>query len=178
VQPFKHALNAVQQPSLHVVAALAHWSRHAVQAAAWQMQPGIGVWPQPLAEAHVSVVQGLWSSQSSAEPPPQLPPPHCSPAVQASPSSQGPAVLVWTHEPPTHESAVHALVSEQLIGVPTQLPAAHSSPVVQALPSLQVEWSGRTGFEQAPVVGLQVPAVWHWSDATQVTGVPATQPPL
>src|SRR5262245_48640615 len=142
------------------------------------MRPGIAVWPQPPAEAHMSVVQGLWSSQSSAEPPPQLPAAHCSPVVQASPSSQGPVVLVCMHVPPTHESAVHALVSEQSIGAPTQLPAAHSSPVVQALPSLQVEWSGRTGFEQAPVVGLQVPAVWHWSDATQVTDVPATQLPL
>jgi hypothetical protein len=98
--------------------------------------------------------------------------------VHASPSSQGPTVLAWTHVPPTHESAVHALESEQSIGAPTQLPAAHSSPVVQASPSLQVEWSGRTGCEQAPVVGLQVPAAWHWSDATQATGVPATQLPL
>src|SRR5262245_53295552 len=107
------------------------------------MQPGIGVCPQPLAAAHMSVVHGFSSSQSSAEPPPQLPPAHCSPVVHASPSSQGPVVLVWTHVPARHESAVHALVSEQSIGVATQLPPAHSSPVVHGLPSLQVEWSGR-----------------------------------
>src|SRR5262249_42556638 len=139
--------------------------------------PGIGVWPQPPTAAHVSVVQGLRSSQSSAEPPPQRPPAHCSPVVHASPSSQGPVVLVWIHAPPTHASAVHALVSVQATGVPTHPPDALSSRVVQALPSLQVECSGRTGFEQAPVVGLQVPAVWHWSDATQLTGVPGTQLP-
>jgi len=159
VHPFKHALNPFQQPSLHVVATLAHWSRQVVQEAAWQTQPGIGVCSQPLGEAHESVVQEFWSSQSRPEPPPHCPPAHCSPVVQASPSLQGPVTLVWTHAPATHESAVHALVSEQSIAVPTQLPAAHSSPVVQALPSLQLEWSGRTGFEQAPVVGLQVPAV-------------------
>jgi hypothetical protein len=33
--------------------------------------------------------------------------------------------------------------------------------VVQALPSLQVVPSAMGGFEQAPEVGLQVPAVWH-----------------
>src|SRR5262245_11855488 len=103
------------------------------------MQPGIGVCSQPLAEAHMSVVQGFSSLQSSAEPPPHPPPAHCSPVVHASPSSQGPVILVWTHVPPRHESAVHALVSEQSIGVATQLPPVHSSLVVQGLPSLQVE---------------------------------------
>ena len=35
---------------------------------------------------------------------------------------------------------------------------------------------GMTGFEQAPLVGSHVPAVWHESSAVHVTGVPAQVP--
>ena len=38
------------------------------------------------------------------------------------------------------------------------------------LPSLQTVPFAAAGFEQAPVVVLQVPAVWHWSLAVQVFG--------
>jgi hypothetical protein len=48
---------------------------------------------------------------------------------------------------------------------------------VQALPSLQVVPFAAAGFEQAPVDGLQVPAVWHWSCAVHVTGLPPVQTP-
>jgi hypothetical protein len=45
---------------------------------------------------------------------------------------------------------------------------------VQVVPSVAV------GFEHVPVLGLHVPATWHWSSAVQVTGfdpvhVPAWQ---
>ena len=50
--------------------------------------------------------------------------------------------------------------------------------MVQALLSLQVVPFGAAGFEQTPVVGLQVPATWHWSEAVQVTGVPGAQEPF
>ena len=33
------------------------------------------------------------------------------------------------------------------------------------------------GLLHAPVVGLQVPAAWHWSSAAQTTGVPLAQKP-
>src|SRR3989441_10009258 len=33
------------------------------------------------------------------------------------------------------------------------------------------------GFEQVPVAGSQVPTVWHWSAAVQVTGLPPVQTP-
>jgi hypothetical protein len=37
---------------------------------------------------------------------------------------------------------------------------------------------GRVGFEQTPVVVLQVPTPWHWSDAVQVIGfAPVHVPP-
>jgi hypothetical protein len=36
---------------------------------------------------------------------------------------------------------------------------------VHALPSLHGASSALSGFEQAPVDGLQAPASWHWSEA-------------
>jgi hypothetical protein len=37
--------------------------------------------------------------------------------------------------------------------------------------------SATTGFEQAPLVGSQIPGPWHWSAAAQVTGAPGAQLP-
>jgi hypothetical protein len=48
---------------------------------------------------------------------------------------------------------------------------------VQALLSLQVVPLAAVGFEQVPVEVLQVPLVWHWSLAVQVTGFPPVQTP-
>src|SRR5205814_1219596 len=59
--------------------------------------------------------------------------------------------------------------------VPTQAPAWQVSVWVHALPSLQGAPSGLAGLLQAPVAGLQVPAVWHWSEAGQTTGFVPTQ---
>ena len=44
------------------------------------------------------------------------------------------------------------------------------------MPSLQAEPLGFAGFEQTPVLGLQTPAVWHWSLVVQTTAVPAQLP--
>ena len=38
--------------------------------------------------------------------------------------------------------------------------------------------SDAAGFEQTPLVGLQVPATWHWSSATHATGLEPVQVPL
>src|SRR5580765_6873993 len=57
------------------------------------------------------------------------------------------------------------------------MPAWHVSVSVQRLPSLQDDPSAFAGFEQVPFAGLQVPATWHWSDATQVTGLAPAQTP-
>jgi hypothetical protein len=48
---------------------------------------------------------------------------------------------------------------------------------VQALPSLQAAPFALAGFEQFPLVASQVPALWHWSDATQVFAVPEVHAP-
>ena len=57
------------------------------------------------------------------------------------------------------------------------VPVWHVSVCVQALPSLQEVPLGAFGFEQVPVVGLQVPAMWHWSLAMHVTGLEPVQAP-
>ena len=49
---------------------------------------------------------------------------------------------------------------------------------MQALPSLQVVPFAADGFEHAPVLGLHVPAVWHWSSAVHVTGLDPVHVPL
>jgi len=70
-------------------------------------------------------------------------------------------------------------VSERLtqVCVPgAQTPAWHESPVVHELPSLQAVPFDAVGLEQTPVVGSQVPAVWHWSLAVHVTALPVHAP--
>jgi hypothetical protein len=49
-------------------------------------------------------------------------------------------------------------------------PAAHGLVVLQAVPFVA------GGFEQSPVLGLQVPGTWHSSSALQVTAVPRQLP--
>ncbi len=61
---------------------------------------------------------------------------------------------------------------------PVQTPAWHVSVCVQALPSLQPLPSAAVGLEQSPLAPSHVPAVWHWSRAVQVTGLPPVQVPL
>jgi hypothetical protein len=48
---------------------------------------------------------------------------------------------------------------------PVHVPAWHVSLCVQASASLHTEPSGFAGFEHVPFAGLQVPALWHASDA-------------
>ena len=57
------------------------------------------------------------------------------------------------------------------------VPAWQASDCVHALPSLHALPFAFAGFEQAPLAGLQVPAVWHWSSAVHVTGLAPVQFP-
>jgi hypothetical protein len=61
---------------------------------------------------------------------------------------------------------------------PPQTPPWHVSPVMQRFPLLQVVPLAAAGLEQRPVLGSQVPATWHWSDALQTTGLLPVQKPL
>ena len=58
------------------------------------------------------------------------------------------------------------------------VPALHVSFESHLFPSLQVVPSATVGFEHCPVLGLQVPAEWHWSDAVHVTGFVPVHVPL
>jgi hypothetical protein len=48
---------------------------------------------------------------------------------------------------------------------------------VQTLPSLQAVPLGAAGLTQMPLAGLQMPATWHWSGETQITGLAPMQVP-
>jgi len=61
---------------------------------------------------------------------------------------------------------------------PIQLPDWQVSVWVQRSPSSHPVPSGFIGFEQLPVDGLQVPALWHWSSGLQTTGSEPVQVPL
>jgi len=60
---------------------------------------------------------------------------------------------------------------------PTHAPDWQASVWVHALPSLQPVPSAATGFGQVPLLGSQVPCVWHWSLAVHVTGLEPVQVP-
>jgi len=62
--------------------------------------------------------------------------------------------------------------------LPLHVPLWQVSVWVQALPSLHVVPFGAAGLEHWPVLALQVPATWHWSDAEHTTGLLPVQVPL
>jgi hypothetical protein len=75
-------------------------------------------------------------------------------------------------------AAWHWSLAVQVTGLePTHAPPRQASICEQALPSLQTVPSIAAGFEHAPVAGSQAPAKWHWSLATQMTGVVPTHVP-
>src|SRR5438477_346598 len=77
----------------------------------------------------------------------------------------------WVHTTPSSQSSgvpfTHSPVVGSQVSAPSQRsPLSHAVPLVLA------------GSEHAPVAGLQVPAVWHWSEAVQTTGsLPVHTPP-
>ena len=103
--------------------------------------------------------------------------------VQALPSLQlEPSLLAGLVQAPVVGLQVpaewHWSLAVQVFGLaPVHVPATQVSVWVQALPSLQLVPSVFAGLEQAPLVGSQVPALWHWSDAAQVFGLAPVQVP-
>src|SRR5437870_1034018 len=125
-----------------------------------------------------------WSSTVQATGVPEhAPARQLSPVVQALPSLQlvpfatgwgfGQVPVAGSQLPPVW----HWSGAGHTMPVPLQTPAWQVSPVVQVLPSLQAVPLATGGFEQVPISGLQVPAVWHWSGAGQTTAVPWQTPP-
>ena len=74
-------------------------------------------------------------------------------------------------------AAWHWSRAVQVTADPVHVPLWQASAVVQAFPSLHAVPFVAVGFEQTPVDGLHVPAVWHWSCAVQVTGLLPVQVP-
>jgi hypothetical protein len=77
-------------------------------------------------------------------------------------------------------SFVHAMESSQTRAGPPQVPFVQVSVTVQNRPSSQLVPSPFFGLVQEPLVGSQVPIVWHWSSAVHCFGeapvhVPAWQ---
>src|SRR5213083_1501889 len=115
--------------------------------------------------------------------PTQMPASQASVRVQALPSSQpvpsGLAGLLQTPDAGLQMPAVwHWLAAVHTTGLaPTQAPAAQVSVRVQASPSSHGAPLSLAGLLQVPVVGSQVPAVWHWLAAVHTTGLAPTQAP-
>lgn len=91
---------------------------------------------------------------------------HTSPCVHAFPSehavpfgceTETQRPVLCSQVPPVKQApvAVHDF------GAPEQVPAKQASLIVQRLSSLHAVPAGAFGFEQSPVLGLQVPATWH-----------------
>src|SRR5205823_6595442 len=62
--------------------------------------------------------------------------------------------------------------------LPVHTPLWQVSVCVQALPSLHAVPFVFGGLEHTPVVVLQVPTSWHWSEAVQTTGLLPVQTPF
>jgi len=103
-------------------------------------------------------------------------------ALQAVPLAALVYVQVWVVEPVDVQTPVALWhwasggVLQSTV-VPVQTPAVQMSPEVHPLPSSHAVPLVLIGFEQTPVAGLQMPTLWHWSEAVQVTGVAETQAP-
>lgn len=139
----------------------------------------------PFAELQVPATWH-WSAamQTTGLAPTQAPLWHESTVVQRLPSLHAvPFAALGLLQSPLLGSQVpatwHWSDAAQTTGLaPTQAPAWHESTVVQALPSMQAVPFAALGLLQTPLLGSQVPATWHWSDAAQTTGLAPTQAPL
>jgi hypothetical protein len=133
--------------------------------------PAFGVKPQlPLLVLQVPSLQAS-PAQLFGAPGWHKPPAHASPTVQGLLSLQV-AVLFWCKQPwaLSQESLVQPLPSSQAFALPpVHWPdELHVSPTVQKRLSLQAA-PVLIGLEHAPVLGLHVPTLWHWSSAVHTT---------
>src|SRR5438094_920077 len=116
--------------------------------------------------------------------PVQVPFSHVSVCVQALPSLHVvPLAFDGFEQVPVEGSHVpatwHWSEAMQVTGLePVHIPLWQVSVWVQALPSLHAVPFVFGGLEHTPVLVLQVPTSWHWSDAVQTTGLEPVQVPL
>src|SRR5882724_11704406 len=137
----------------------------------------------PLRRWHTDSWQASGATHTTGDAPVHVPAWQVSTCVQASPSLHtAPSGLAGFEHTPVDGLHVptswHWSVALQTTGLaPVQTPAWQVSVWVQALPSLHVAPSALSGFEHKPVLGLHVPALWHWSAAVQTTGLVPLQVP-
>ena len=118
-----------------------------------------------------------WALQVTGDAPVQLPAMQVSTWVQALPSVQVvPSTLLGWLQVPLAGSQMptswHWSNAVQVTGLaPAHSPDWQVSTCVHALPSLHPVPSTLFGWLQAPLLGSQVPASWHWSSAVQTTGL-------
>jgi len=159
-----------------------------------------GVYTQPVAGLHVSVVHGLLSLQVSAVPDLHWLPWHVSTPLHAFPSEQddpfGTAVCVHRSFPSSQASTVHGAVSEQSGAAPgTQpTPAWHVSSPLQNSPSSQSAFVRHTAHRsptsshispghgivdagRQPDDGLQLSVPLQKRPSSHTSGAPARQAP-
>src|SRR5438270_111627 len=116
--------------------------------------------------------------------PAQVPLWQVSVCVHLLPSSQGlPFAAKGFEQAPVVGSQVpavwHGSLAVQTIGLePVHVPFWQVSVCVHLLPSLQGLPFAARGFEQAPVIGSQVPATWHGSLTVQTTEFEPVQVPF
>lgn len=154
---------ATQVPEVHVSAPL-----HTV-ASAHELPSGFAGFEQTPVEA--SQVPARWqaseATQTTGLPPEQAPAWHVSVCVQALPSLQAlPFAFGGFEQTPVAVLQVpaswHWSDAVQITGfAPEQVPDWQMSVCVQAFESLQAAPFALAGFEQRPVLGLQVPTSWH-----------------
>jgi hypothetical protein len=125
---------------------------------------------QPVAGTQLSVVQGLPSLQTSAEPAVQVPAWQVSVPLQRLVSAQEVPLVTFVCVQPvagTQLSVVQTLLSLQLGGVPAvHVPLWHVSAPLQAFPSEHAVPFATTAFEQTPALQVSV-----------VHGLPSLQSP-
>ena len=109
-------------------------------------------WSQPLSGVHGSSVQGLPSSQTTAAPGWQLPPPQASFCVQTSPSEQGAVLFAWLHSPVLEQlSVVQGFWSSHTVASPGRhLPLRQLPSPVHGSPSSQVSASSKSLSAHVP----------------------------
>jgi hypothetical protein len=154
-------------------------SSHAVPFAA------IGFEHAPVAGSHVPAT---WHASEAAHVtallPTQAPLSQASVCVQPLPSSHAvPFAAIGFEHAPVDGSQVpatwQASCAAHVTGLlPSQLPLWQVSVCVQASPSLHEVPFAAIGFEHTPVAGSHVPAAWHASEATHVTGLDPTHAPI
>src|SRR5947208_163825 len=143
-----------------------------------------GLLQTPVAGSQVPAVwHWLAAVHTTGLAPTQAPAWQVSVCVQALPSSHGaPLSLAGLLQTPDAGLQAPARWEGRGVGharglAPTPAPAGQVSVCVQALPSSHGAPLSLAGLLQAPVAGLQTPAVWHWSAAVHTTGLAPTQAP-